>query len=308
MKYQRIVIVFTLLYMAINISAQSELDIFNFSGRYGFPTNYEDTYTGTASEMGTFLNLTFGIPFSEKTIWYNSFNHFYFNVDGDPNIPAGEVNPIKLNGFILRTGLYQKFGDGKGIQLLFAPRFMTDFENASGSCFQLGGVFLYERVFNPDLTMSFGAMYNQEFFGPYVVPVVNLTWKLSEDWYIKGFLPVTLKVNYKANENLTMGFSHFGLVTSYKLGAPEYECDYIERQSIDLSLFARQRISGNFYLEGKLGRTFGRGYTQYEEDQKVDFSLPLIGFGDDRVVKNAAFKDGFFVDVGIVYSIDLLKR
>ena len=59
------------------------------------------------------------------------------------------------------------------------------------------------------------------------------------------------------------------------------------------------------FIEGKIGRTFGRGYTQFAGDQKVDFSLPLIGFGDDRTAKNTTFNDGFFVDIGIVYNIKL---
>ncbi|NQU53749.1 MAG: hypothetical protein HQ522_14560 [Bacteroidetes bacterium] len=305
MEIKRIAALIFILGQSLICISQNSLDILNLSARYGFPQSYEDTYNGTASEIGTFLNLTVPIPISENTIWYNSLNHFFFNVDGDPAIPDGEINPINLQGFILRTGLYQKFGDGKGIQLLFAPRLMSDFKNVDGNSIQLGGVFMYENVFNKDLSMSFGAMYNQELFGPYVVPIVNLYWQLSEKWIIKGMLPITLKINYKASENLTIGFSHFGLMTSYYLGDPQYEGDYIERQSVDPALFARLKLSGNFYLEGKVGRTFGRSYTQYASDQKVDFSLPLVGFGDDRIAKNTTFKDGFFIDVGIVYSIKL---
>ncbi|MEN8116169.1 MAG: DUF6268 family outer membrane beta-barrel protein [Bacteroidota bacterium] len=308
MKTRQIAFIFILLSQALPGIAQNNLDIFNLSGRYGFPQSYEDTYSGTASELGTFMNLTIPVPITENTIWYNSLNHFYFNVDGDPAIPEGEINPINLHGFILRTGLYQKFGDGKGIQLLIAPRLMSDFKNVDGNSIQLGGVFMYENVFHKNLTMSFGAMYNQELFGPYVVPIVNLYWQLSDKWIIKGLFPVTLKVNYKASENLTIGFSHFGLITSYYLGDPQYDGDYIERQSIDPALFARLKLASNFYLEGKVGRTFGRGYTQYDCDQKVDFSLPLVGFGDDRIAKNTNFKDGFFIDVGIVYSINLEER
>ncbi|MBT3384414.1 MAG: hypothetical protein HN778_09855 [Prolixibacteraceae bacterium] len=305
MKIKRLAALSIIMSLSITCISQNSLDILYLSGRYGFPQSYENTYNGEASEFGTSLSLTVPVPISQNTIWYNSLNHFYFSVDGDPNIPVTEINPITLNGFILRTGLYQKFGDGKGIQLLFAPRFMTDFKNADGNCFQLGGVFMYENVFSKQLTMSFGAMFNQELFGPYVVPIVNLSWQLSEKWYIKGLLPVTLKINYLVNENLTIGFSHFGLVTSYYLGDEKFKGDYIERQCIDLSLFARQKLFGNFYLEGKAGRTFGRGYKQFAGDQKVDFSLPLIGFGDERIVKNVAFKDGFFIDMGIVYNIKL---
>lgn len=287
------------------VLAQNSLDVLNISGRYGFPTNYEGSYSEKATEFGTFLNLALPIVLSENTIWYNSLNHFYFNVDGDPAIPTGVINPIQINGIILRTGLYQKFGDGKGIQLLFAPRLMSDMKNITGESFQFGGVFLYENKFNTDLTMSFGAMYNQEKFGPYLVPIVNVNWLASEKWRIKGMMPVTLKVNYLANDNLTLGFSHFGLITSYYLGSPEYAGDYVERSSIDLSLFARQRIAGNVFVEGKVGRTMGRSYAQYAGDQKVDFSIPLVGFGDERVAKNTDFEDGFFVDVSLVYSIPI---
>ena len=300
-----IVIFVALICQSLICISQNSLDILNISGRYGSPQSYEDTYSEKATELGTYLNLTVPVPISKNTIWYNSFNHFYFNVDGDPAIPEGEINPINLNGFILRTGLYQKFGNGKGIQLLFAPRYMSDLKNAKGNGIQLGGVFMYENIYNKDLTMSFGAMYNQEFFGPYVVPIVNVNWRISEKWFIKGLFPVTLKVNYLANENMTIGFSHFGLVTSYYLGDTHYKGDYVERKSIDLSFFIRQKLVGNFYLEGKAGRTFGRSYSQYASDQKVDFSLPLIGFGDDRIAKNTTFNDGFFIELGVVYNIKI---
>ena len=230
--------------------AQNHLDIMHISGRYGFPQPYVDTYNEKATEFGTYLSLTVPVSLTEKTIWYNSFNHFYFNVDGDPGIPEKELNPIKLNGFILRTGLYQKFNKGTAMQLLFVPRYMTDFENADGKSFQAGGVFLLEKVYHPNLSLSYGVMYNQEFFGPYVVPLLNLYWKLSDKWFIKGLFPITLKVNYLAGKNLSLGLSHFGLITSYYLGEDLYKGDYMERKSIDLSLFFRQRLTGNFYIEG----------------------------------------------------------
>ena len=207
--------------LCLPLIAQNTLDILTLSGRYGFPQAYESTYNGKATETGTFLSLTVPIPFSEKTIWYNSLNHFYFNVQGDQGIPSEIINPIALNGFILRTGLYQKFDNGTGIQILFAPRFMTDFNDVSGKSIQLGGIILYEKVFSEALKMSFGGSFNQELFGPMVVPIVSLNWHLSPKWSINGMLPIYAKVNYKANENLTVGFSHFGLVTTYYLGDPE---------------------------------------------------------------------------------------
>ncbi|MEN8187089.1 MAG: DUF6268 family outer membrane beta-barrel protein [Bacteroidota bacterium] len=121
--------------------------------------------------------------------------------------------------------------------------------------------------------MGYGAMYNQELFGPYLTPLININWQLSNRLSITGLLPIYAKVKYKINDRFTAGISHFGLITTYKLGDSEYEGDYIERKSIDETLFGRYRITGNLYLEGRFGHTFGRSYTQYEADQKVGFSL-----------------------------------
>lgn len=301
MKKLLFILVFVLVFFPL--FSQKSLDILTISGRYGLPQPFDELYSGEATESGTFLNFLAPIKISGKTVWVNSLNYFYFNVQGGEEIPDGIADPIKIHGFILRTGLYQKFDNGRGIQVLIAPRLMSDFNDLDKNHFQMGALFVYEKVFNEKLGMSFGAMYNQELFGPYLVPIVNLDWQFAEKWSINGMLPVYAKVNYKVGENLTVGFSHFGLVTSYYLGDPEYVGDYIERQSIDLSLFARQRIAGNFYLEGRLGRSFGRKYEQYAGDQKVDFGLPLITFGDNRTVKNVNIKDGILLDLRLVFNI-----
>jgi hypothetical protein len=120
-------------------------------------------------------------------------------------------------------------------------------------------------------------------------------------------IPITARVEYTVNDNLQLGFNHFGLITSYYLGNDAYSGDYMERQSIDLSLFARQRLFGNIFMEGMVGRTVGRRYRQYEGDQKVDFAIPLVTFGDDRVIKNeyASFNDGLILTLKLIYSIPM---
>ena len=287
------------------LSAQNSLDILTVSGRYGLPQSYDSLHSGKATESGIFAGLTVPVVITKRTIWYNSLNYFYFHVDNEPELPTTIANPINLHGFILRTGLYQKFDKGRGIQLLFAPRLMSDLENIDGKNFQFGGLFMYEKKFRETLSMSFGLMYNQELFGPYFVPLINLNWQPSEKWRIAGLLPIYAKISYIVNENFNFGISHFGLITTYALNDPEYKGDYIERKSIDLSLYARHKIAGNFYLEGRFGRTFGRSYAQYAGDQKVSWGIPLVTFGDDRVQKNIDFRDGIILDIRLVYNIPI---
>lgn len=302
MRYIAFFLAFFVVFVA---KSQETLDVLTLSGRYGFPQSYDSIYNSKAKEYGAMASLVAPIKINEKSIWYNSLNYFYFHVGNDEDTPPEIMNPIDLHGIILRTGLYQKFSKDRAVQIFFAPRFMTDFKNINSDHFQMGALFLYEKKFREGLKMGFGVMYNQEFFGPYVVPLVNLDWKISERWSIVGLFPVYGKIKYKVNERLSTGLSHFGLITTYRLGDPAYEGDYIERKSIDESLFARYELFDNIFLEGRFGYALGRSYAQYEADQKVDFSLPLIGFGDNRIQKNVSFHDGLIASVRFIYSVPI---
>ncbi len=289
----------------ISLSGQETIDLLTLSGRYGFPQSYDSIYNGKAKESGAMVNLKAPIKLSEKSIWYNSLDYLFSHVSNDEEMPADIANPIGLNGVIFRTGIYQKFSKGRAIQILIAPRLMSDFHNINGDHFQFGGIVVYEKKYSDKLKIGYGAMYNQEFLGPYLVPLINLDWKLSDRWSINGSLPVYAKINYKVSDRFTAGISHFGLATTYRMGYSEYEGDYIERKSIDETLFGRYRITGNIYVEGRFGYAFGRSYAQYEADQKVDFSIPLIGFGDDRIQKNVSFHNGWIANLRFVYNIQI---
>jgi hypothetical protein len=290
--------------------AQDNIDIITVSGRYGFPQSYKDTYQGKGTVVGGLFNVTAPIKLNKAktTYWYNDLLYSPISVFNDETMPADIANPIHIHGFILRTGLMQKFNNGTALHLHFMPRFMTDFEAVNSKNWQFGGIALYEKRYHEKLMMRFGLMYNLERFGPLLTPLVHIDWKLANKWSIVGMVPIFLKINYHANENLTMGFSHFGLTTTYRLGNPAYVDDYIERSSIDEALFIRQRIVGNIHIEGRIGYALARKYNQYTEDQKLDLRIVLINFGDDRIQKNTSINDGLFAHLRLVYNVSLIEK
>ncbi len=294
--------------LSLNLSAQNSIDILSIVGQYGFPQSYETQYTEEATEIGCNVGLTLPVVFSETSILFNNINYYYFQVNNNITMDDSIANPIELHGFVLRTGLVQKFSDNRAVLLFFMPRYMTDFNETDESRFQLGGMAMYEKRYSDNLMMRFGAMFNNEFFGPYLVPLIHVDWQLSSKWSIVGMLPVYLKVNYRINERLVVGFSHFGLTTSYRLGKEGYSGDYLTRQSIDLSLYGHYNIVGNLHIEGRIGLATGRDYAQYKTGQKVDFSLPLVNIGDDRIQKNYSFNNGAFVNLRLIYSIPLDEK
>lgn len=306
---KKIVVLLILIVCGVQLSAQETLDILTVSGHFGTPQPYladeNSNYDGEATERGAMVNLVVPVVLNEKQIWYNSVNYMQWNVNNNETMPVGIANPIQIHGLILRTGFIQKFDNGNSIQAIFIPRLMSDFKNINGKHFQFGGTFIYEKVYNKNLKIGYGALYNQEAFGPNVVPLVNLEWKMSDRWSMSGLLPIYSKIKYKVNENLNVGMHHFGLVTSYRLGEEAYENDYIERRSIDLGLFARYHIAGGVHVEGRYGYSFGRSYAQYDQNDKIDLALPLATIGDNRTQKNANFNDGAYAHIRLVYAIKL---
>jgi hypothetical protein len=249
---KRFAFLLTILAFGFTLQAQERgtIDIVSISGRYGLPEEYKEVYEGKATEFGMMNSLTAGFKVAPKTRFAVNVNHFYFNVQDEAEMPADIASPIIINGIILRAGVIQELKNGGKLRLFFAPRLMSDFQNLDGNSFQFGGLASYQNDLNENLNLGFGAMYNQELFGPYLVPIFLLDWKVSDRIFIEGMVPVTLKVHFRVNKGLDVGFNHFGLITSYYLGDEDYPGDYMERQSIDLSLFARQRIYGNFLLKG----------------------------------------------------------
>ena len=303
---KKIAILFIVIIGGINVNySQNTIDIITISGHFGTPKKYTESYDDRAQETGVMLGLVAPIKISKNTYWYNSLNYFYWSVNNDIEMPNEIVNPMQLHGFILRSGIYHKFNKNKGIQLLFSPRLMSDLENISGSHYQFGGVAMYEVTYHSDLSLSYGVMYNQELFGPYVIPVLKMNWQLNNRWQISGLLPVYSKISYQATPNLHVGINHFGLVSTFKLGDLAYHGDYVERRSIDMGLFGKLNLGNNLYLEGRIGYSLDRRYEQYGESDKIDLALPVINFGDNRIQKNVSFKDSPYANLRLIYSLKL---
>jgi len=291
--------------LSCSLFAQSSIDLLTVSGRYGVQTNYKENYPGTVRETGILINLKAPVVINEQLIWYNELTYTNFAVNSEASFPAEIISTIYLDAFIVQTGVVKRFSESTALQLLLAPRFMTDFKDVNSRNWQFGGIGLFEKKYSDKLMMRFGLLYNTELFGPIFTPIVHLDWSISKRWSIVGMWPVFGKINYHISENTTTGISHFGLTTTYRLGDTNYKNDYIERNSIDLSLFLRQRIAGNFFIEGRFGHTLNRKYAQYEEDQKIDFRIIIWSIGDDRQQKNINFENGLIANLRLVYNLPI---
>ncbi len=287
------------------LQAQSSLDMATFSGRIGFAQQAGEPIAGNSTEYGALANIKIPVVFSNKLIWYNELSYVYSYVYNQADLPISIANPLQLHGLILQTGVIKSLGESTKIQLLLAPRFMSDGYRPNYQNVQWGAMALFEKKYKESLTMRYGFLYNTEEFGPSLTPLVYVNWQINEKWSMVGLVPITFKLSYQVHRNLVVGFSHFALITSYRLGHPNYQDDYIERSSIDLTLFARHRLWGNLHIEGRMGMAVDRYYEQYSRDQQLGLKLTLLSFGDNRVPFNTHMKTGPIANIRLVYNLPL---
>ena len=291
--------------LTLSTVAQSSLDLFSLTGRHGFPAQYRNAPELKGTEGGLMVNLKLPIRFNDKYIWYNELTYSNFQVSADSTFSSDVYHPLDLHGFILQTGLVARISDKAAIQVLFAPRFMTDFAGSSNKNWQFGIIALYENRYKETLMLRFGTILHQDMFGLNITPIVHTDWQLGDKWSIVGMWPVFGKVNYHISENTTTGLSHFGLTTTYRLGGTAYEGDYIERNSIDLALFLRQRIIGNIHLEGRAGYSLNRNYAQFAEGDKLGLKILIFNINDNRQVIQENIGNGFIASLRVVYNLPL---
>lgn len=287
------------------IFAQNRFDIFSVSGN----TNFMQTTTTNSNnnyETVFMSNLSLPIVLKNSSIWYTSIDYQYFAMNNE--YLSSDVHPIKkfnLHGVILRTGYIHKFNSKQSLQILFAPRYMSDANASFSKSLQLGGILMYEKVKSENYTWRVGVLYNQEFFGTYIVPVFYLDWNITSKLKIKGLLPVYGKIYMQPSEKLSYGLHFIGLTTTYRLNEKDFENYYIDRRSIDLSLFTNIHVWDNIFFEARAGYSLSRDYGLFAENDKIDLGLPLLNIGDNRVRNNNEFGGSPFIHVKLIYSIPI---
>ena len=282
--------------------AQNRFDVFYVAGNYNFmqttTINNSENY-----EAAIQANLSVPIILKDSSIWYTSVDYQYFSIHNEYMPATNPVEKFNLHGIILRTGYIHRFNSKQSLQILFVPRYMTDFVAPLSKSLQLGGILMYEKIKNDDFMWRIGVLYNQEFFGTYIVPVVYLDWNLTSKLKVKGLLPVYAKVYMQPSEKLSYGLHFIGLTTTYRINEPSYKNYYVDRRSIDLSLFTNIHLLDNIFFEGRAGYSLSRDYGLFEENDKIDLGLPLVNIGDDRTRANNEFDGSPFVHLRLIYSL-----
>ena len=273
-------------------------------GSLGYMISPSNSYTNPElkSNIGYFTGvLTVPIELNEKTAILTGLRGNMWTVKYDPE----QLWPENYYSLGLTLGLNHKFSDKNSLLLVLLPKLNSDFKDLNSNALQLGFISTYSHRVNDDFLWKAGLYYNSEFFGPFFVPIFGLDWRLNEKVSIIGDLPIYAKVNYGFNENISAGLGYIALVSSFRLSGDDFQDAYTSRFAIEPYLYTDIKVAKNIYLNGKVGYTMGRSYPVYGKDDKLDWQLMFMKFGDDREQLNSEIDDGLFIEFTLSYKVDI---
>jgi len=292
---------FILLFGLISVSSQDKFTVAEFGYNYAPANKYEnseiESNTGFLSGV-----LNFPVYSTGNATFLTGFRGNMWSLDYTPD----QEWPVNYYSLGLTLTYNQKFSNNNSFLFVLLPKYNSDLLNSSSEAWQLGFLSYYTKRSSDTYLWKAGVYINSEFFGLLVVPVYGLDWDINSRFSIEGLLPIWAKINYNVSEKFDLGFSYLGLISSYRLTG-EFNNDYTSRFAIEPALYAEVALMKNIYLKGKLGYTMSRKYPVYDRDDKLDWKLSLIKFGEDRTQLNPVIKNGLFIEFTLAYRIDVSK-
>jgi len=289
-----------ILFLASCISfAQDYVDLarFHYSTT---PANNFDSIPGNTTVEDFGLDVTLPIVINEQNTFLTGFNIDQLTTKLHPNF-----NPITVSTVNLKIGYNKKHSEKWSGTYMFLPKISSDFKKLSNKDYQFGGLALMKYNKKENLKYTFGAYYNGELFGPFIVPLLGLYYKSPNEKFEANLtLPIWADINYKLNNFMNVGANFSAFVRSYHLGESNA---YEVKKSNDVFGYLQFNLTKSILLQTKTGYTIGRSFKVYQNGDETDLGLSAFRFGDERTVLNPTFKDGLVFKVRLIYRFHIEK-
>jgi hypothetical protein len=291
MKKINLLLVLTLFTVVAN--AQKYTDLFSAGVQYS-PSNAYKTGNATCDiiDQNYGAKAPLKVNATDYALVGFSANHLSFSGDSVPGGSSFTALTLQL-GYIANFGRYN-------LTVVALPKISSDFAEVSGRSFQMGGLAVFSVKHSDNFKLKYGCYYNQEFFGPLIVPIIGLDWKVNEKFRVFGNLPITATAEYTFSNRFSGGFFFNTNTASYLY---DKERTYVHKSTQELSAFGDLYVTKNLVFQTKFGYTVGRKYELYHFDDKIDAKL-ITSFGDNRTLLNPnLIKDGFIAEMKLIFRV-----
>lgn len=272
--------------------------------------NYLSSTNNSYVQKDTTSNSQFFSAFVTAPIVINEKNTFLGGIRGNiwkvaytPEL----VWPETYYSTGLTLGYNHKFNEKNSFLFILLPRLNSDYRYINSAALQLGIFTTYSKRSSEKFLWKVGVYFSTEFFGPFVVPLFGLNWDVTPKLNITGDLPIYAKINYKAGNRFSTGMGYIALVSSYRLTG-EFDEAYTSRYAIEPYAFAEVKFLKQLYFYAKVGYTMGRQYPIYAEDERLDWQLSFMKFGDNRTQLNPEIEENYFFQLGLSLKVEVAEN
>jgi len=175
------------------------------------------------------------------------------------------------------------------------PRWNGNASDVFNNSFQIGGSLLAAYKSSPNLTYRLGVYYNSEFFGPFIIPLVGIDWKISERDNLFGVLPQILTYEHKVSNRFYWGAAYRMFNNSYRIGYRNLSLDDNYLRLVEMQLM----LSADVYLSKRIVFNVEAGHSLFRR----------LRLGTDNDGKNyysdEPVNDGFILKAALLYRMRL---
>jgi hypothetical protein len=267
------------------------------------PNNQFDNSQDETNIQEAILNLTLPVPINEDNALVLGAYTEIIQTRLEPG--AGYTQLYTINP---KIGLSTKYGFRWSSNILLLPKISSDLaQPLSGEDWQMGVIALMKYKKRKDLQYRFGFYYNSEVFGPLIVPILGLYYQSKDKKYeVNLNLPLLADANMRIGRYTRLGVNFYGIVRTYNLDKNIYGTDaYVTKISNEPHAYLQFRLGQNILLETMVGYSVGRSYRTFDRNDKLDFAISALRFGDNRTQINTDFSDGLLIRGRLSYRFYL---
>lgn len=291
------VLVFVLLFLTERASGQGYIEGMNVHYESS-PVTIKETDPEQSSTLHTFRVST-GVPVfltqdkSRYLIIGAGFELLNFS-GTHPAFPVKNVYGIQPT-----IGFTQKINSKLTMRYVFLPALNSDFDDVSFSDIKLGGIVqaVYSR--KPGLSWRATLGYRDQWFGPQIIALIGLDWKVNEKWRIFGDAPRDLTIAYTLNQKNYAGFTLEAVNTSYKLK----DRQYLAHNTAQPGLFFERYVTPSLALRATVSYSFIRHEDIHDQGDETDLKVDFVPVGYEPVPLNPELSKGANFKLALSYRV-----
>ena len=269
------------------MNAQPFFDILNIHGQWGEPhaNNSKDS-----SEIDTrYFEAALSIPVKIKNDVFaisSSFSQLSFKSDYSER--------VRMQSYLLSLALVKQWKNERiKTSFVFISRSNNDLDiNISGSSMQLGGAIVHSIKKSEKLKYKFGAYYNSEFFGPFILPLAGIDWNINERLNLFGLLPGSMNLEFLLSKKIHLGIAFRSITNSYRLVSNTF----IRINDNHLKMVADFYFLKNHVISLEAGHSVLRKYK------------PGIRINSETSYTDLNVNDGYLVKIGYSFRFRLDEK